>query len=68
MADMKKVATRDSYGAALAALGAEHPDLVVLDADLAGAEFQVLNFSVYFRYNRFDIFRADFLQRDASGI
>ena len=34
---MKKVATRDSYGAALAALGAEHPDLVVLDADLAGA-------------------------------
>ena len=37
MADMKKVATRDSYGAALAALGADHPDLVVLDADLAGA-------------------------------
>ena len=37
MADMKKVATRDSYGAALAALGAEHSDLVVLDADLAGA-------------------------------
>ena len=37
MADMKKVATRDSYGAALAALGAEHADLVVLDADLAGA-------------------------------
>ena len=37
MADMKKVATRDSYGAALAALGAEHTDLVVLDADLAGA-------------------------------
>ncbi len=37
MADIKKVATRDSYGAALAALGAEHPDLVVLDADLAGA-------------------------------
>ena len=37
MAEMKKVATRDSYGAALAALGADHPDLVVLDADLAGA-------------------------------
>ncbi len=37
MAEMKKVATRDSYGAALAELGAEHPDLVVLDADLAGA-------------------------------
>ena len=37
MAEMKKVATRDSYGAALAELGAEHKDLVVLDADLAGA-------------------------------
>ena len=37
MAEIKKVATRDSYGNALKALGAEHPDLVVLDADLAGA-------------------------------
>ena len=37
MADMKKVATRDSYGAALAELGAEFDNLVVLDADLAGA-------------------------------
>ena len=37
MAEMKKVATRDSYGNALAALGAEHDNLVVLDADLAGA-------------------------------
>jgi len=37
MADMKKVATRDSYGNALAELGAQHADLVVLDADLAGA-------------------------------
>ena len=37
MAEMKKVATRDSYGNALAALGAEHENLVVLDADLAGA-------------------------------
>ena len=37
MADLKKVATRDSYGAALTELGAEHKDLVVLDADLAGA-------------------------------
>ena len=37
MAEMKKVATRDSYGNALKELGAEHPDLVVLDADLAGA-------------------------------
>jgi len=37
MADMKKVATRDSYGAALAELGATCENLVVLDADLAGA-------------------------------
>ena len=34
MADVKKIATRDSYGNALKELGAEHPDLVVLDADL----------------------------------
>ena len=37
MADVKKIATRDSYGNALAELGAEHENLVVLDADLAGA-------------------------------
>ena len=37
MAEMKKVATRDSYGAALAELGAQYENLVVLDADLAGA-------------------------------
>ena len=37
MAEMKKVATRDSYGAALAELGAQYDNLVVLDADLAGA-------------------------------
>ena len=35
--EMKKIATRDSYGNALKELGAGHPDLVVLDADLAGA-------------------------------
>ena len=37
MAEMKKIATRDSYGNGLVAVGAEHSDLVVLDADLAGA-------------------------------
>ena len=37
MADVKKIATRDSYGSALAELGAAHPDLIVFDADLAGA-------------------------------
>ncbi len=37
MSEVKKIATRESYGKALAALGAEHENLVVLDADLAGA-------------------------------
>ena len=37
MADVKKVATRDSYGSALKELGAVTENLVVLDADLAGA-------------------------------
>ena len=37
MAEVKKIATRESYGNALAELGREHDDVVVLDADLAGA-------------------------------
>ena len=37
MADVKKVATRVSYGEALVELGNEHDDFVVLDADLAAA-------------------------------
>ena len=37
MADVKKIATRDSYGNALTELGAQFDNLVVLDADLAGA-------------------------------
>ena len=37
MSEVKKIATRESYGNALAELGKEAPDLVVLDADLAGA-------------------------------
>ena len=37
MSEIKKVATRDSYGNALVELGKEHEDLIVLDADLAGA-------------------------------
>ena len=37
MADVKKIATRESYGNALVELGKEHDDLVVLDADLANA-------------------------------
>jgi transketolase len=38
MADVKKIATREGYGAALKELAAEgHNDLIVLDADLAEA-------------------------------
>ncbi|MBQ9550905.1 MAG: transketolase family protein [Lachnospiraceae bacterium] len=37
MSEIKKIATRESYGNALAKYGAEYPDLVVLDADLANA-------------------------------
>ncbi len=37
MSDVKKIATRDSYGAELIELGKVHEDIVVLDADLAEA-------------------------------
>lgn len=37
MSEVKKIATRESYGNALAELGDQYPDLVVLDADLAAA-------------------------------
>jgi transketolase len=37
MSEVKKIATRDSYGNALVEIGAEHDNLIVLDADLAAA-------------------------------
>lgn len=37
MSEVKKIATRESYGNALVEMGAEYPNLVVLDADLAAA-------------------------------
>ena len=37
MSEVKKVATRESYGHALVELGKEHEEVVVLDADLAEA-------------------------------
>ncbi|MGI5888746.1 MAG: transketolase family protein [Oscillospiraceae bacterium] len=37
MADVKKIATRESYGNALAELGETAKDLIVFDADLSGA-------------------------------
>lgn len=37
MADVKKIATRESYGNALVELGAKDPRIVAIDADLAGS-------------------------------
>ena len=37
MSEVKKIATREAYGEALAELGESYPSLVVLDADLASA-------------------------------
>ena len=37
MSEVKKIATREGYGKALVELGEQHEDIVVLDADLAGA-------------------------------
>ena len=37
MADVKKIATRESYGNALVELGKKYDNVVVLDADLAAA-------------------------------
>ena len=34
MSEVKKIATRESYGSELAAIGADYPNVVVLDADL----------------------------------
>ena len=53
MADVKKIATRDSYGKALAELGAQYENLVVLDADLAGAT-KTATFQKVFPQRHFD--------------
>ncbi len=53
MADMIKTATRDAYGKALAELGAEKDNLIVLDADLAGAT-KTVTFKKAFPDRHFD--------------
>ncbi len=53
MAEVKKIATREGYGKALAELGAEHENLVVLDADLAGAT-KTATFQKAFPQRHFD--------------
>lgn len=50
MSEVKKIATRESYGKVLVELGKEHTDLVVLDADLAAA-------------TKTEIFRKEFPER-----
>ena len=50
MSDVKKIATRESYGKTLVELGREDKDLVVMDADLAGA-------------NKTGMFRKEFPER-----
>ena len=47
MSEVKKIATRDSYGNALVELGKEHDNLVVLDADLAAATKTAIFKKVY---------------------
>ena len=37
MSDVKKIATRQAYGEALAELGEKYPNLIVMDADLAAS-------------------------------
>ena len=53
MSEIKKIATRDSYGQALVEVGAEHEDLIVLDADLAGAT-KTITFQKAFPQRHFD--------------
>lgn len=50
MSDVKKIATRESYGHALVELAKEHDDVYVFDADLAGA-------------TKTDIFKKEFPER-----
>lgn len=51
---MKKIATRQAYGEALVALGAENRDVVVLDADLAKST-KTINFKKAFPERFFDM-------------
>ena len=53
MADIIKTATRDAYGKALAELGQEKENLIVFDADLAGA-IKTVTFQKAFPDRHFD--------------
>ena len=66
MAEVKKVATRDSYGSALKELGASAADLVVLDADLAGAT-KTITFQKAFPERHFDCGIAEANMMDVAA-
>ena len=66
MADVKKIATRDSYGNALKELGEEHKDLIVFDADLAGAT-KTATFQKAFPDRHFDCGIAEGNMRGAAA-
>lgn len=61
MADVKTIATRDSYGRALADLGAVHDDLVVFDADLSAAT-KTSTFKKAFPERHFNCGKGEVLQ------
>lgn len=51
---MKKIATREAYGEALAELGKKNPDIVVLDADLAKST-KTIDFGKQYPHRFFDM-------------
>lgn len=51
---MQKIATREAYGKVLVELGAENPDVVVLDADLAKST-KTIEFKKRFPHRFFDL-------------
>ena len=65
MSEVKKIATRDSYGNALVELGKEHEELIVLDADLAGATKTCI-FQKEFPERHWDCGIAEFCWKDGG--
>ena len=53
MSEVKKIATRESYGNALVELGKEHENLVVLDADLA-SDTKTVMFKIVYQERNID--------------
>ena len=66
MSEVKKIATRDSYGNALTELGAKHENLIVLDADLAGATKTSIFKKAYPEADIDEIFFNDSLDKSSN--